>query len=112
MELLYGMDDGLSQSLCARVKELSKDGIFVELCYRLPEQGKTVAKTFFKLLKKVLESETLDFIGYFNLLSFSGRWDATVREVSGQNQGLPLGRVLNGPIRNDEKLDMLFARRK
>lgn len=81
--------------MCARVKELSKDAIWVGLCYRPPEQDKRVAKTFFKQLKKVLGSETLDLMGYFNLPTFSGRetiWDATVREVSGQNQGSPLGR--------------------
>lgn len=89
------MDDELSESLCARVKEQSKDAILVGLCYRWPKQGKTVAKTFFKQLKKVLGTETLDLMGHFNLLAFSGRatiWDATVREVSGQNQGSTLGR--------------------
>lgn len=55
-----------------------------------------MAKTFFKRLKKVLGLDTLDFMGYLNLRTFSERamiWDATVREVSGQNQGLPLGRM-------------------
>lgn len=89
------MDDGLSESSCARVKQLSKDAVLVGLCYRPPEHVKKVAKAFFKQLKKVPGSETLDFMGYFNLLTFSGRvtiWDATVREVSEQIQGSPLGR--------------------
>lgn len=114
MELLYGMDDGLSESSCARVKQLSKDAVLVGLCYRPPEHVKKVAKAFFRQLKKVLGSETLDFMGYFNLLTFSGRvtiWDATERFLNRFRDCL-LAEVLNGPIRNDAKLDLLFTRKK
>ena len=68
MELLCGKDGGLGESLCFRVRgELSENGIVVGLRYRPPEQGEEVAEAFFKQLKKVLGSETLVFMGYFNL---------------------------------------------
>lgn len=50
MELLYGMDDGLGESLY-----ISEDGIVVGLCYRLPEQGDEVAEAFFKQPRKSLD---------------------------------------------------------
>lgn len=59
------------------------------LCYRPPKQGEEVVKAFFKQLKKALGSETIVFMEYFNLLTFSGRarmWDAN-KDVSGCDQG-------------------------
>jgi len=48
-ELLYGMDDGLSERLCVRTRgELSEDDIVVGLCYRPPKQSEEVAKGFFQ----------------------------------------------------------------
>lgn len=85
MELLYGMDDGLGESLC-----VSEDGIVVGLCYRPPEQGDEVAEAFFKQPKKVLGSETLYFMGYFNLLTFSERatiWGANSQRCFWWDQG-------------------------
>lgn len=94
MELLYGMDDGLGESLCVRVKgEVSEDGIVVGLCYRPHEQCEEVAEAFFKQLRKVLGPETLGFMGYFNLLMFSGRatmWDASSQRGFWMGSGIAI----------------------